>query len=122
MGWRKPQVASRSKRSAYSRRAQQGKQWLFIIWHFCPDFEFVVQHRTESEQIRTNKRLLKRQNERKRKLEQAGIKYDFEAVSYVRFFSVLTTFSKANYVSVEESQFSRILTEIEKLGVFPQQH
>ena len=36
--------------------------------------------------MRTNKRLLKRQNERKRKLEQAGIKYDFEAVSYVRFF------------------------------------
>jgi nucleolar protein 15 len=49
-------------------------------------FEFVAQHRTESEQMRTNKRLLKRQNERKRKLEQAGIKYDFEAVSYVRFF------------------------------------
>jgi len=39
-------------------------------------------HRTESEQMRTNKRLLKRQNERKRKLEQAGIQYDFEAVSY----------------------------------------
>jgi len=38
--------------------------------------------RTESEQMRATKRLLKRQNERKRKLEQAGIKYDFEAVSY----------------------------------------
>ena len=36
--------------------------------------------------MRTNKRLLKRQNERKRKLEQAGIEYDFEAVSYVRIF------------------------------------
>jgi len=38
--------------------------------------------RTELEQMRANKRLLKRQNERKRKLERAGIKYDFEAVSY----------------------------------------
>ncbi|KAF8807064.1 hypothetical protein BYT27DRAFT_7190785 [Phlegmacium glaucopus] len=38
--------------------------------------------RTESEQMRATKRLLKRQNERKRRLAQAGIKYDFEAVSY----------------------------------------
>lgn len=38
--------------------------------------------RTALEQMRANKRLLKRQNERKRKLEQAGIKYDFEPVSY----------------------------------------
>ena len=85
MGWREPQVASRSKRPAYSCKAQQGKQ-IFMLWHSCPDFEFVVKHRTESEQMRTNKRLLKRQNERKRKLEQAGITYDFEAVSYVGLF------------------------------------
>ncbi|KIM39726.1 hypothetical protein M413DRAFT_446633 [Hebeloma cylindrosporum] len=38
--------------------------------------------RTESEQARAAKRLLKRQQTRKRKLEEAGIKYDFEAVSY----------------------------------------
>ncbi|KAG5646126.1 hypothetical protein DXG03_004365 [Asterophora parasitica] len=38
--------------------------------------------RTEDEQIRAAKRLIKRQNERKRKLADAGIKYDFEAVSY----------------------------------------
>jgi RNA recognition motif-containing protein len=52
----------------------------------CSRPQLVVQQRTESEQMRTNKRLLKRQNERKRKLEQAGIKYDFEAVSYVRIY------------------------------------
>ena len=72
--------------------------------------------------MRTNKRLLKRQNERKRKLEQAGIKYDFEAVSYVRFFwSSIHPFSNANYVffPLEESQFSRVLTGIMRLGVFP---
>jgi hypothetical protein len=93
MGWREPQVASRSKRPAYSCRAQQSKQG-FILWHSCPAFEFVVQPRTESEQMRTNKRLIKRQNERKRKLEQAGIKYDFEAVSYVRFFWFSLPFQK----------------------------
>lgn len=38
--------------------------------------------RTELEQMRATKRLLKRQNEHKRKLAQAGIKYDFEAVGY----------------------------------------
>ena len=86
----------------------------FILWHSCPDFEFVFQHRTESEQMRTNKRLLKRQNERKRKLEQAGIEYDFEAVSYVRFFGSHYLI-KANCVFLEESQFSRVLTGIMRL-------
>jgi len=38
--------------------------------------------RTENEQARAAKRLLKRQNERKRKLADAGIKYDLEAVQY----------------------------------------
>ncbi|KAF9466496.1 hypothetical protein BDZ94DRAFT_1319381 [Collybia nuda] len=38
--------------------------------------------RTEGEQVRAARRLIKRQNERKRKLVDAGIKYDFEAVSY----------------------------------------
>ena len=67
-------------------RLEHNKVSKAFFWNSCPDFELVIQHRTESEQMRTNKRLLKRQNERKRKLEQAGIKYDFEAVSYVRFF------------------------------------
>jgi len=40
--------------------------------------------RTEEEQARAAKRLIKRQNQRKRKLADAGIKYDFEAVSYKR--------------------------------------
>lgn len=34
--------------------------------------------------MRATKRLIKRQNDRKRKLADTGIKYDFEAVSYVR--------------------------------------
>ncbi|KAF8072063.1 hypothetical protein FPV67DRAFT_1483737 [Lyophyllum atratum] len=38
--------------------------------------------RTEEEQVRAAKRLIKRQNDRKRKLADAGIKYDFEAVKY----------------------------------------
>ncbi|KAG6870941.1 hypothetical protein C0992_012056, partial [Termitomyces sp. T32_za158] len=38
--------------------------------------------RTEDEQARTANRLIKRQNERKRKLAKAGINYDITAVSY----------------------------------------
>ncbi|KAG6870876.1 hypothetical protein C0992_012210 [Termitomyces sp. T32_za158] len=38
--------------------------------------------RTEDEKARTAKRLIKRQNERKRKLAKAGIDYDITAVSY----------------------------------------
>ncbi|OCH93018.1 hypothetical protein OBBRIDRAFT_772212 [Obba rivulosa] len=44
-----------------------------------------VQHnkpRTKEEQERAETRLLTRQEQRKRKLEEAGIKYDFEAVAY----------------------------------------
>ncbi|EKM58385.1 uncharacterized protein PHACADRAFT_140250 [Phanerochaete carnosa HHB-10118-sp] len=44
-----------------------------------------VQHnklRTEEEQEKVEKRLLKRQVQKKRKLEEAGIKYDFDAVAY----------------------------------------
>ncbi|KAG7088208.1 hypothetical protein E1B28_012225 [Marasmius oreades] len=40
--------------------------------------------RTPEEQDKAVKRLIKRQNEKKRKLEAAGIKYDFDAVAYVR--------------------------------------
>ena len=50
------------------------------------------QPRTESEQARAAKRLLKRQQARKRKLEAAGIEYDFDAVSYVSI-SVIPTVS-----------------------------
>ncbi|RPD61049.1 RNA-binding domain-containing protein [Lentinus tigrinus ALCF2SS1-7] len=38
--------------------------------------------RTEDETAKAEARLLKRQEQRKRKLEEAGIKYDFEAVAY----------------------------------------
>ncbi|KAI0833663.1 hypothetical protein BC628DRAFT_1414410 [Trametes gibbosa] len=38
--------------------------------------------RTEDEMKEAERRLLKRQEQRKRKLEEAGIKYDFEAVAY----------------------------------------
>lgn len=44
-----------------------------------------LQPRTEDEAEKAERRLLKRQEQRKRKLEEAGIKYDFEAVAYVSF-------------------------------------
>ncbi|KAA1467697.1 RNA-binding domain-containing protein [Dentipellis sp. KUC8613] len=39
--------------------------------------------RTEEEQQAAENRLLKRQSSRKRKIAEAGIKYDFDAVAYV---------------------------------------
>lgn len=51
-----------------------------------PDY----QPRTEEEQRRAAKRLLKRQKERKRKLAEAGIKYNLEAVSYVSMLAFAT--------------------------------
>ncbi|KAG6841476.1 hypothetical protein C0991_010664 [Blastosporella zonata] len=55
-------------------------------WRVVPQDRLTrVEHnkpRTEEEQVRAAKRLIKRQNQRKRKLADAGIKYDFEAVSY----------------------------------------
>jgi len=38
--------------------------------------------RTEEEKDRVDKRLLKRQEQRKRKLKEVGIDYDFEVVAY----------------------------------------
>ncbi|KAF5362834.1 hypothetical protein D9758_007130 [Tetrapyrgos nigripes] len=38
--------------------------------------------RTEEEQAKASKRLIKRQNDRKRKLEELGISYNFDAVGY----------------------------------------
>ena len=43
-----------------------------------------TQKRTPAEQVKAEKRLLKRQRERKRKLAEAGIEYDLDAVSYKR--------------------------------------
>ncbi|KAI3613115.1 ribosomal biogenesis protein gar2 [Moniliophthora roreri] len=41
------------------------------------------QPRTVEEQVKANKRLIRRQNQKKQKLEKAGIKYNFDAVAYV---------------------------------------
>ncbi|KAI0346264.1 RNA-binding domain-containing protein [Trametopsis cervina] len=38
--------------------------------------------RTEEEQAKAENRLIKRQSQKKRKLEEAGIKYDFDSVAY----------------------------------------
>ncbi|KAK7464721.1 nucleolar protein [Stygiomarasmius scandens] len=38
--------------------------------------------RTEEEQAKASKRLIKRQNDKKRKLKEMGISYDFDAVGY----------------------------------------
>jgi nucleolar protein 15 len=55
-------------------------------WRVVPlDRVVRVQHnkvRTEEERRRAETRLMRRQEERKRKLEKAGIRYDFEAVAY----------------------------------------
>jgi nucleolar protein 15 len=55
-------------------------------WRVVPaDRVARVEHnkpRTETERARAVKRLLNRQKDRKQKLEKAGIKYDFDAVSY----------------------------------------
>lgn len=55
-------------------------------WRVVPRDRIVrLEHnkpRTEQQQARATRRLVARQNERKRKLEAAGIDYDFEAVSY----------------------------------------
>jgi len=45
--------------------------------------------RTKAEMEKTENRLIKRQNEKKRKLEEAGIKYNFEAVAYKKKSNVV---------------------------------
>lgn len=42
-----------------------------------------VQPRTEDEIKEAERRIIKRQNQKKRKMDEAGIKYDFDAVAYV---------------------------------------
>ena len=49
------------------------------------DLDFVSQLRTEEEKDVVDKRLLKRQEQRKRKLKEVGIDYDFDMVAYVRW-------------------------------------
>ena len=51
-----------------------------IAWSNC-----LKKPRTEDEQQAAEKRLVKRQSERKRKLAEASIDYDFDKVAYVRF-------------------------------------
>ncbi|KAJ7590806.1 hypothetical protein C8J56DRAFT_858097 [Mycena floridula] len=62
-------------------------------WRTVPRDRIVrVEHdrpRTTEEQARASKRLLKRQNERKRKLEKAGIDYNFDAVAYKKPIAVV---------------------------------
>lgn len=51
----------------------------------------MFQPRTAEDKDKAEKRLLKRQAQRKRKLEETGIKYDFETVAYVSFLTVPTS-------------------------------
>ncbi|KAF8915176.1 hypothetical protein CPB85DRAFT_1411460 [Mucidula mucida] len=55
-------------------------------WRVVPKDRLVrLEHdkvRTQEEQEKVAKRLMKRENQRKRKIEAAGIDYDFDAVSY----------------------------------------
>jgi nucleolar protein 15 len=45
-----------------------------------------LQARTEEERSRVERRLIGRQNQRKRKLAEAGIDYDLDKAGYVRVF------------------------------------
>lgn len=63
------------------------------------DVDHAVQPRTDVEIAKAEGRLLKRQNQKKRKLEEAGIKYNFDKVAYVSVscyipFVVLTFFAE----------------------------
>ena len=79
-----------TNRASGSRSSQQGESSLQS--HLVPFLtEFPdYQPRTEEEQRRAAKRLLKRQKERKRKLAEAGIKYNLEAVGYVSMLASVT--------------------------------
>lgn len=59
------------------------------VWVLCFRCQFLIEHvplmqeRTDAEQEKVEKRLLKRQEARKRKIAAAGIDYDFDEVAYV---------------------------------------
>lgn len=63
---------------------------------------WILQKRDEEEQQAATKRLLKRQNQRKRKLEDMGINYNFEEAGYVRFYYISPYSSLLNSCSTTE--------------------
>lgn len=65
---------------------QQNKVCSFFLIPFLPfllNFLSCIKTRTEEEQEKVEKRLLRRQDEKKRKLKAAGIDYDFDPAAYV---------------------------------------
>lgn len=55
------------------------------------------------------KRLIKRQEQKKRSLAQAGIKYDFDTVAYVSFVYILVTQLPDFYTEKEVQTYGRIV-------------
>ena len=69
-------------RSNSSGATQQGEHE-HVYLQTCRADLYDTKPRTEESIQRAEKRLIKRQEERKRKLAEVGIKYDFDAVAYV---------------------------------------
>jgi len=49
-----------------------------------------------------DERLLKRQEQRKRKLKEVGIDYDFDMVGYVRWYLAIPCFTEYSPVDIEK--------------------
>jgi hypothetical protein len=67
--------------------------------------------RTQEEIEKAENRLIKRQTEKKRKLAEAGIKYDFEAVAYVgaAFRTFHISLTSLYFLSEKEGKSRKIL-------------
>ena len=62
------------------------------------------QLRTEEEKDKVDRRLLKRQEERKRKLKEAGFDYDFDMVAYVCFLFPVFSARRDIYIPVQKKK------------------
>ena len=71
---------------SYSPGATQQGNKKYICQSDRTDIFYDTKSRTEESIQRAEKRLIKRQEERKRKLAEVGIKYDFNAIAYVSAF------------------------------------
>lgn len=81
VGRRKSKMETGPPRSSGPGATQQGEHE-HVYKAYGADL-YDTKPRTEESIQRAEKRLMKRQEERKRRLEEVGIKYDFDAVAYV---------------------------------------
>jgi hypothetical protein len=85
-------VEAGTQRPGGSGISQQGQ--ILLLYMEGMRLRNGLQPRTEEEQSRAEDRLLRRQEEKKRKLEELGIDYDFGDAAYV---SILNTSSLSKY-------------------------